>query len=181
VLSGGNRQGFQSKPATTQDKYAACPAFLYVADLEHDLLDLPHPRAIFATMNCYSVCSYTVSLNTSVLNFKTSDMIYYVSTEFNQGQFQDVLRWIRTHWRDWQIVLFVDKHSAHIAGASQHLADELGIELRWQPTAGSELNPVDHLWRHVKKDAVANQPTPILDEIVQHTRDYIAHGNGLRF
>ncbi len=43
----------------------ACPAFLHVADLEHDLLDLPHPRAIFATMNCYPVPSNPASLDTT--------------------------------------------------------------------------------------------------------------------
>jgi transposase len=110
---------------------------------------------------------------TTVLSLKTGDMIDYVSTEFKQGQFQDVLRLIRAHWRGWRIVLFADKHSAHTAGASQHLAKELGIELRWLPTACSELNPVDHLWRHIKKDVVANQPTPTLDETLHNARDYL--------
>ena len=110
---------------------------------------------------------------TAVLSLKTGDMIDFVSTEFKQGQFQDVLRLIRSHWRGWHIVLFVDKHSAHTARASRALAAELGIRLRWLPTACSELNPVDHLWRHVKKDVVANQPTPILAETVHNARDYL--------
>lgn len=107
------------------------------------------------------------------MNLKTGDMIDWVSTRYQQGEFQDMLRLMRAHWRGWHIVLFLDKNSAHTAGASRHLARDLGIELRWLPTACSELNPVDHLWRHVKKDVVANQPTPVLDITVQDARDYL--------
>jgi transposase len=70
---------------------------------------------------------------------------------------------MRAHWRGWHIVLFVDKHSAHTAGLSRQLARDLGIQLRWLPTACPELNPLDHLCRHLKKDIIANQPTPDLD------------------
>ncbi len=97
------------------------------------------------------------------MNLKTGDEIEYISTKFRQGEFQDVLRLMRAHWRGWHIVLFLDKHSAHTARASRRLARDLGIRLRWLPTACPELNPLDHLWRHLKKDIIANQPTPDLD------------------
>jgi transposase len=110
---------------------------------------------------------------TAVLSLKTGDMIDFVSTQYRQGEFQETLRLMRAHWRGWHVVLFVDKNSAHTAGASRQLADESGIEMRWLPTACSELNPVDHLWRHLKKDVVANQPTPSLDTTLQDARDYL--------
>jgi transposase len=110
---------------------------------------------------------------TAVLSLKTGDMIDFISTQYKQGEFQEMLRRMRAHWRGWRIVLFVDKNSAHTAEASRQLAVELGIDMRWLPTACSELNPVDHLWRHLKKDVVANQPTPILDTTVQDARDYL--------
>ena len=53
------------------------------------------------------------------------------------------------------------------------LASELGIETRWLPVACPELNPVDHLWRHVKQDVLANEPTPDLDTSVGYACQYI--------
>jgi len=53
------------------------------------------------------------------------------------------------------------------------LASELGIEMRWLPVARPESNPVDHLWRHVKQDVLANKPTPDLDASVGYARQYI--------
>src|SRR4029077_1150054 len=48
------------------------------------------------------------------------------------------------------LVLFVDRGSPHTARRSRELAAELGVELRFLPTACPELNPVEGLWRHVK-------------------------------
>ena len=53
------------------------------------------------------------------------------------------------------------------------MASELGIETRWLPVACPELNPVDHLWRHVKQDVLANEPTPDLDTSVGYACQYI--------
>ena len=79
---------------------------------------------------------------------------------WNQDEFQKVLRQIRRTWRGWRIVLFLDRGSPHRAKGSMCLASELGIETRWLPVARPELNPVDHLWRHVKQDVLTNEPTP---------------------
>jgi hypothetical protein len=70
--------------------------------------------------------------------------------------FQTFLRQVRRRWRGWRIVIFLDRGSPHRAQASQQLAEALGLELRWLPTACPELNPVDHLWRHLKQAVCAN-------------------------
>jgi hypothetical protein len=44
------------------------------------------------------------------------------------------------------------------------LAAELGVELRFLPTACPELNPVEGLWRHAKARVLANEPTPDLGD-----------------
>lgn len=85
---------------------------------------------------------------TGVINIQTGDYIDYVSTQFHQEQFQEVLRQIRAHWRGWRIVLFLDRNKPHRADASRKLARDLHIQLRWLPKACSELNVMDHLWRH---------------------------------
>ena len=108
-----------------------------------------------------------------VLNIKTGGYLQYVSAHFNQTDFQTMLRLMRAHWRGWCIVLFLDKHPAHRAKASRQLAYALGMELRWLPTACSELNPVDHLWRPVKQDVAANEGTPQLDATVTRAWVYL--------
>lgn len=79
---------------------------------------------------------------------------------WNQESFQAHLRQLRSRWRGWNIVLFVDRGSPHRAKASRRLAADLGIELRWLPTACPELNPIEGLWRGGKAAVVANEPTP---------------------
>lgn len=110
---------------------------------------------------------------TTVLNVRTGDCISLASPAYNQQVFQTLLRQIRSHWRGWQIVLFADKHSAQRANPSRALARQLGIELRWLPTACPKLNPVDHLWRHLKNEVLANLPTPKLNDMIQLAMDYL--------
>ena len=100
-------------------------------------------------------------------------MLLHSAGVWNQDEFQKVLRQIRRIWRGWRIVLFLDRGSPHKAKGSMCLASELGIETRWLPVACPELNPVDHLWRHVKQDVLANEPTPDLDTSVGYACQYI--------
>lgn len=81
---------------------------------------------------------------------------------WNQHTFQDHLRHIRACWRGRNIVLFLDRGSPHTARASRGLAADLGVELRFLPTACPELNPVEGLWRHAKGRVLANEPAPDL-------------------
>lgn len=93
------------------------------------------------------------------------------AANWNQQTFQDHLRSVRCCWRGWHVVLFLDRGSPHTAGASRALAAELGVELRFLPTACPELNPVEGLWRHVKGRVLANEPTPDLDQSLDRVYD----------
>lgn len=110
---------------------------------------------------------------TGVINIQTGDYIDAVSDEFHQEHFQAMLSQMRQHWRGWHIILFLDRNSPHTADASQELARDLGIQLRWLPKACSELNVMDQLWRHVKNDVAANEPTPNVDETACRAQDYV--------
>lgn len=110
---------------------------------------------------------------TGVLNIRSGDCISWPSARYNQTEFQATLRLTRSHWRGWNIVLFLDRHSAQTAKRSRALARQCGIELRWLPTACPELNPVDHLWRAVVQNVTANEPTPDLDETIERMQRYL--------
>lgn len=116
---------------------------------------------------------HTKRILTGVLNIQTGSYFQYFSETYTQTTFQRILRFIRRHWRGWHIVLFLDKISAQRARASRALGRELNIELRWLPTACPELNPVDHLWRHLKQDILANEPTPDLDTTLKRAWSYL--------
>jgi transposase len=98
------------------------------------------------------------------LNPATGKVWLDEAPKWNQEAFRDHLRNVRACWRGWHIVLFLDRGSPHTATASRALAAELGVELRFLPTACPELNPVEGLWRHAKGRVLANEPTPDLED-----------------
>ena len=66
----------------------------------------------------------------------------------------------------------------HTAGESRQLARELNIEVRWLPRATPELNAMDQLWKHVKRDALANRPTHSIDASADAACRYILQMRG---
>jgi len=117
--------------------------------------------------------SHNKRVLSGVINIVTGTYLPYVSATFKQVHFQDLLRQVRAYWRGWNIVLFLDKASAHTAIPSKLLAATLAIELRWLPTACPELNVMDCLWRHVRDEVLANEPIPDLDVTVQTAIDHL--------
>ncbi len=90
------------------------------------------------------------------LNLRSGKLELASSLRWAQEDFQLLGQQVRRRWRGWRIVLFLDRGSPHTARGSRPLAKARGIELRFLPTACPELNPVDHLWRHLKQDVLGN-------------------------
>ncbi len=107
------------------------------------------------------------------LNVRTGAICLDQALKWNQESFQEHLRHLKTQWRGWNIVLFLDRGSPHRAKGSLKLAKELGIELRWLPVACPELNPVEGLWRELKGKALANRPTLWMGELMERACRYI--------
>lgn len=143
--------------------------------------EIPPLRAMWAPVGQQArvpiVAARDTRVLTGVLNIKSGTWVSEISDKYRQANFQQVLRRIRAHWRGWKIVLFLDRHPAQRANHSRQLADQLGIQLRWLPTACPELNVVDHLWRHVTQDVLANEATPCLDATVQRAEQYMVSLN----
>lgn len=107
------------------------------------------------------------------INIHSGDMVLHHADQWNQHEYQTHLQMIRSHWRGWNLVLFADQGSPHTAELTELLADELGIEYRYLPTATPELNPMDTLWGHVKNDVLADLPTPDVDDCVEQLYLYL--------
>jgi transposase len=107
------------------------------------------------------------------INIKTGDCVLLITDVWDEQTHQYFLRMIRSHWRGWQIVLFEDRGTPHTAEESRDLAADLGIEIRLLPRATPELNAMDHLWRFVKGQALANRPTLSIDKSADAACQYI--------
>jgi hypothetical protein len=98
------------------------------------------------------------------INIGTGHLELLITSVWEALTWQAFLRQIRSAWRGWRIVLFIDRGSPHTAAASRELAMNLGIELRWLPVAVPELNAVEGLWRNGKDQALANRSTDSIDD-----------------
>jgi transposase len=93
------------------------------------------------------------------INVRSGAVALLITEEWVNETHQAFLGMVRSRWRGWNPVLFEDRATQHKSPRSLDLADELGIEIRLLPKATPELNAMDHLWRHTKREAVGNQPT----------------------
>jgi transposase len=81
-----------------------------------------------------------------------------------QEDFQAFLRHLRARYPGRPLWLLLDRARCHEALRSQQLAGRLGVGLLWLPTQCPELNPVDHLWRELKRLVAANRQFRTIDE-----------------
>ena len=91
------------------------------------------------------------------------------------ADFQAFLRHLRQHcYRAGQpLWLLLDKAPCHVAAGSLALAAELNITFFWLPRQCSELNAMDHLWRHLKGDLAANRQRPTIDALAEQAETWI--------
>lgn len=107
------------------------------------------------------------------LNLHTGHRLY-LDRERQRGEdFRAFLDLLHHHYRVWHPILLLDEDPSHTAGESQALAAKYEIGLEWLPKRSPHLNPMDHLWRHVKGVALANRQYAMLEDVVAHALDYL--------
>ena len=141
------------------------------------LNEIPPLRAAWAPIGEQAqvpiIAAHDIRVLTGVLNIQSGDGLLQISARSRQADAQLMLRAIRSHWRGWQIILFLDRHPAQRARATRRLARQLHIQVRWLPTTCPELNGMDQLWRHITDEVLANEPTPDLDTTAQRAVQHI--------
>jgi hypothetical protein len=107
------------------------------------------------------------------INIKSGDLALLITEEWIKETHQAFLTMIRSHWRGWNLVLFEDRASQHTSPDSLDWADELGIEVRLLPKATPELNAMDHLWRHSKRETVGSRATKTIEKSTLDVCQYL--------
>ena len=107
------------------------------------------------------------------INVQTGDVSLLITQEWTKEIHQGFLSVIRSHWRGWNILLFEDRATQHTSPESLEWAEELGIEIRLLPKATPELNAMDHLWRHTKRQALGDRETETVDQSALDACQYI--------
>jgi hypothetical protein len=107
------------------------------------------------------------------INIRSGDVALLITEEWVNETHQGFLGMVRARWRGWNPVLFEDRASQHKSPSSRAVAERLGIEVRLLPRATPELNAMDHLWRHTKKQALGNRPTVSIDQSALAACQYI--------
>jgi hypothetical protein len=131
------------------------------------ITETPPLRAVYAPIGYQAIVPITGKRSKRVvfgaLNIKSGRQILLITTHWEALTWQAFLGLIRSTWRGWHIVLFVDQGSPHTAEDSQDLAKDLNIEVRFLPVATPELNALENLWREGKGKILANQTTAAID------------------
>jgi hypothetical protein len=107
------------------------------------------------------------------INIGSGAVALLVTDVWEQEEHQAFLSLVRSHWRGWDIVLFEDRAAQHKAPASRAWATKLGIEVRLLPKATPELNAMDHLWRHAKRETQGNRRIQPIEESAMDACQYI--------
>jgi DDE superfamily endonuclease len=107
------------------------------------------------------------------LNVTSGDVLLLVTRNWTQVEHQHFLNLIRAHWRGWNLVLFEDRATQHTCPKSRWMACACSIEVRLLPKATPELNAMDHLWRHTKREALGDRPTETIEHSAQQACTYI--------
>ena|SRR5438105_1084383 len=80
---------------------------------------------------------------------------------------------VRSHWRGWRVVLFEDRAGQHTSPDTLEWAERLDIEVRLLPRATPELNAMDHLWKHTKREALGSRATQTVERSALDACQYI--------
>jgi hypothetical protein len=107
------------------------------------------------------------------INVATGDVELLITAGWTKETSQGFLSVVRSHWRGWNLVLFEDRASQHTAPESLEWSEELGIEARLLPRATPELNAMDHLWRHTKREALGDRETVTIERSALDACRYI--------
>ena len=108
------------------------------------------------------------------INVRTGHRVVLIRKQARGADAQAFLRQLRRHYR-WAgtLWLLADRAGAHTDHGTQALAQGLNIRLVWLPKQASELNPMDQLWRELKRLVAANRQAESIDALAAQAADWV--------
>lgn len=150
---------------------------IVLAQDETDLLLFPPLRSAWAPRGAQAKVWLTGRNASRVLfgavNLRTGRLVLLCRLHQRSPDFCAFLHEVRRRYRGRHVALLLDEDPSHAAHASQRLAATLDITLLWLPKRCPELNPMEHVWRAVKKDVCANRQDMHVDDLVARVLRYL--------
>lgn len=108
------------------------------------------------------------------INIRTGHRVVWICKQARGVDAQAFLRQLRWHYRGAKTIwLLADRAGAHTDQKTQALAEELGIRFLWLPKQASELNPMDHLWRELKRLVAANRQADSIETLASQAAAWV--------
>jgi transposase len=130
--------------------------WIVLAEDETDILLFPLTRAGWAVRGKQAAIPISGRNDKRTLfgaiNIRTGYRLCLERRRHYGGDFRAFLKYVRAHYRSQPIMMLLDEDSSHTAKDSLKTAEKLRIGLLWLPKRSPKLNPMDHIWRHVKRE-----------------------------
>jgi transposase len=107
------------------------------------------------------------------INLETGHRVLLRQVNRKYENFGLYLRELRRRYKGRPIWMLLDRDPSHTAQKNQHLAKDLNIRLIWLPKQCSELHPMDHLWREMKKDVLSNHQYKSIEEAAASAEGWV--------
>jgi transposase InsO family protein len=108
------------------------------------------------------------------IDLRTARRAVLVRRAAGQADAQAFLRELRRRYRRaGTLWLLLDRASAHTAPGTQRLAAALGLVLLWLPKQHPALNPMDQLWRELKRLVAANRQAGSVDALADEATAWV--------
>lgn len=100
------------------------------------------------------------------INLRTGHRVVLTRKQAGGADAQAILTELRSRYRGWgRIWLLIDRAPGNVDHRTKALAEGLDIELVWLPKQAPRLNPMDQLWRELKRLIAANRQADSIDDL----------------
>ena len=108
------------------------------------------------------------------INIRTGHRVVIKRKQAGGVDAQAMLRELRKRYRGWGTIwLLIDRAPSNVDRRTQALAEQLGIELVWLPKQAPKLNPMDQLWRELKRLIAANRQAGSIDGLADEAETWV--------
>ena len=108
------------------------------------------------------------------VNLRTGHRVVINRKQAGGADAQALLVELRSSYRGWHTIwLLIDRAPSNRDRRTQELAERLRIELVWLPKQEPKLNPMDQLWRELKRLVAANRQADSIDELAESARQWV--------